>query len=100
MHGGSPQRAGAAASAIAPVRIGLCSLECDSRLVCSPVFSASNLRKAFEYAAVEVGLDVWRDPGNPYYGGYNIVDSSDPHMAMERVQDLVTSSLQVAAAIP
>jgi hypothetical protein len=52
-----------------------------------PVFSATNLRKAFEYGAVEVGLVVWRDPEDPYYGGNNIVDETDIVEAMRKVQD-------------
>ena len=41
----------------------------DARGIFTEVFSTTNLRKAFEYAAVEVGLGVWRDPENPYYCG-------------------------------
>ena len=63
-----------------------------------PVFSATNLRKAFEYAAVEVGLGVWRDPGTRTTAVTTSWTRPDLHMAMDRVQDLVTSSLQAAVA--
>lgn len=35
------------------------------------VFCRTNLRKTWQRVCVAVGLGSWRDPQNPYYGGYD-----------------------------
>lgn len=61
------------------------------------VFCTTNLRKVWQKACVGVGLGLWRDPENPYYGGYDGLIIHD--LRRSAVKNLVAAGVNEKTAM-